>query len=165
MDLRRGRRSVSANPGISDDDRERCDGYETVDEFLVHRKGEQMKRVVPGMQLGMTWFGGFGKDQDEDSRAATTTLVGDESKSTHLTPSNPIPLSTSPLLLDWRLLYRERMELERRWEGKKSCVTLSEFAVRTSDRDGREVQRERYEPVRMRITGHSDRWVLKHPKK
>jgi len=123
-----------------------------------------MKRVVPAMQLGLTWFEGFGIDKDDDNRAATT-LVGDEegsgskSKSTLPSkPSIPIPLSTSPLLLDWRLLYRERMELERRWEGG-TCVTLSEFDA-GGDRDGMEnieVKRERYEPVPMRITGHSDR--------
>jgi len=81
--------------------------------------------------------------------------------------SVPVPLSTSPLLLDWRVLYRERIELERRWEGGKACVALSEFRGAGADASGGgygeskdkelEVKMERYEPRPMRITGHSDR--------
>jgi len=50
----------------------------------------------------------------------------------------------APLALDWRVLYRERTELDKRWVGSATAGMGGD---------------EPFEPKVMRITGHSDRYV------
>lgn len=83
-------------------------------------------------------------------------------------PSIDVPIWSAPLRLDWRMLYRERLELELRWNGSP-CYPLDEsrlvsqhgfniFEAVPSPEDA-SIQRKRYDPKPMRITGHSDRQV------
>jgi F-box and WD-40 domain protein 1/11 len=79
-----------------------------------------------------------------------------------------LPIWSAPLRLDWRMLYRERLELELRWTGSP-CLPLDES--RRNSEHGLGVfdsisptqqasnQRKRYDPKPLRITGHSDRYI------
>lgn len=81
--------------------------------------------------------------------------------------TNDVPIFAAPLRLDWRLLYYERVELERRWSGTP-CTPPREllrigskrvadiFDVSTTIK-GSQSQRQPYNPKPMRITGHTDR--------
>ena len=80
-------------------------------------------------------------------------------------PTIDVPIWSAPLRLDWRMLYRERLELEFRWTGapclpldestRNSTQSISLFnAVSPKDAS---IQRKRYDPKPMRIAGHSDR--------
>ncbi|KAJ6612802.1 WD40-repeat-containing domain protein [Mycena sp. CBHHK59/15] len=48
----------------------------------------------------------------------------------------PAPTRPAPLMLDWRVLYRQRLELDRRWEATTAA--------------------ERWEPSVMALSGHAD---------
>ena len=81
-------------------------------------------------------------------------------------PAIDVPIWSAPLQLDWRMLYRERLELELRWTGSP-CFPLDEsirsskhdFSVfdAVSPKEQTSIQRKTYDPKPMRIAGHSDR--------
>ncbi|KAH9474789.1 F-box/WD repeat-containing protein pof11 [Psilocybe cubensis] len=96
--------------------------------------------------------------------------------------SSPVvdaPVTCAPLRLDWRILYRERLELDRRWSGasripiKKESNSFGDFMRRRGaiydsinlsspfgcryDADRGDLQVEaNYEPTPMKISGHTD---------
>jgi hypothetical protein len=88
----------------------------------------------------------------------------------------------APLKLDWRVLYRERMELEKRWNGSAKAVPVLEGGGVTGPGVGVDVSAavvgagassgvggrlsqagagvgDVWEPRVMRISGHTDRYV------
>ena len=81
-------------------------------------------------------------------------------------PSIGLPIWSAPLQLDWRILYRERLELESRWAGSP-CLPVDESKLSSkqgfsifggvSSSDDAPIHRKPYEPEPMRIAGHSDR--------
>jgi len=79
------------------------------------------------------------------------------------TSENTKSLSSAPLQLDWRLLYRERLELDNRWAGTvrstqarqkspPSYMEMSDPALM----DGKENIKP-WEPALRRMKGHTDR--------
>lgn len=94
-------------------------------------------------------------------------------------PDVNIPVATAPLRVDWRILYRERLELDVRWSGATPHVPLLGHQNHANDltrRMGgiynlryhygtgrRNVEMEpariekTYEPSMMKISGHTDR--------
>ena len=94
-------------------------------------------------------------------------------------PTIDAPITSAPLRLDWRILYRERLELDRRWSG----VTRSRIADDATTPVGNSTRRmggvydllpssmpanldddpasdQGYEPTKTQIAGHTDRWVV-----
>jgi F-box and WD-40 domain protein 1/11 len=80
-------------------------------------------------------------------------------------PAIDVPIWSAPLRLDWRMLYRERLELELRWTGSP-CLPFDESrrtsapgisAFDTVSAKDPSIERKRYDPKPMRIAGHSDR--------
>ena len=81
-------------------------------------------------------------------------------------PAIGLPIWSDPLQLDWRIVYRERLELELRWAGSP-CLPIDEsrlsfkqdFSIFSSVSlsDETPIYRKPYEPEPMQIAGHSDR--------
>ncbi|RXW15383.1 hypothetical protein EST38_g10472 [Candolleomyces aberdarensis] len=86
-------------------------------------------------------------------------------------PASASPLSAAPLQLDWRLLYRERLELERRWAGTVPGTVPSRtfsrpplapdllglFDLATDDQEMEMKENIRpWEPVIRKMEGHTD---------
>jgi F-box and WD-40 domain protein 1/11 len=115
---------------------------------------ESFKRNVKST-LGMTWEYDMTDISEKAKRVLGLT-----------SPSIDAPIWSAPLRLDWRMLYRERLELELRWSGSP-CLPLddSKLSFRhgssifdtTSSFEESSIQRKRYDPTPMRIAGHSDR--------
>ena len=77
------------------------------------------------------------------------------------------PMTNAPLLLDWRILYRDRLELDLRWSG---AIDGPIFVDSDTSRFGRGADRPyflsagskdqgayKWEPKLTRISGHFDR--------
>jgi len=91
-------------------------------------------------------------------------------------PTIDAPITSAPLRLDWRILYRERLELDRRWSGvartrspddaTKSVgnstrrmggvYDLPPSSMPASVRDD-SASDQSYEPTKTQISGHTDR--------
>lgn len=75
-----------------------------------------------------------------------------------------ISARNAPLQLDWRRLYRERFELEKRWAGPARHTTISfpdESTMHTLQGFPNIDPRSKWDPKVMRIPGHSDRCVTR----
>jgi F-box-like len=73
-------------------------------------------------------------------------------------------LSSSPLQLDWRVLYRERLELDRRWMGTAPTPTPhSSYLESLDDLSESKENIKPFEPTVRRLEGHTDRCVLVDP--
>ena len=73
-----------------------------------------------------------------------------------------ISARNAPLQLDWRRLYRERFELEKRWAGPVRHTAISfpdESTMHTLQGFPNIDPRSKWDPKVMRIPGHSDRCV------
>ena len=101
------------------------------------------------MILGMTW------DVDMVDIGSKAKRVLGLSALTALTGSTPV--TNAPLQLDWRILYRDRLELDLRWSGATDGrIFRNAFLSAGSDDLG--VHRgQNWEPKLMRISGHFDR--------
>ncbi|KAF9463272.1 WD40-repeat-containing domain protein [Collybia nuda] len=64
-----------------------------------------------------------------------------------------IPVTQAPLRLDWRILYRERMELDKRWIGYGSLSDISRIPTNTATPNKTQ---ETYEPKVLNLSGHTD---------
>ena len=92
-------------------------------------------------------------------------------------PTIDAPITSAPLRLDWRILYRERLELDRRWSGvvrsrgtddattpggnarrMGGVYDLLPSSMPASLHDD-SVSDQGYEPTKIQIAGHTDRWV------
>ena len=113
------------------------------------------------MTLGRTW------DVDMVDIGAKAKRVLGLSSST--TISGNTPMTSAPLQLDWRILYRDRLELDLRWSGATNGPIFkdtelarlgrgpdnnSSFPAASSKDLG--VHRD-WEPKLTRISGHFDR--------
>ena len=112
------------------------------------------------MTLGRTW------DTDMvDIGTKAKRILG-------LSASSPIsghtPMTNAPLLLDWRILYRDRLELDLRWSGVTDGPIFGNTDAsrlgRGSDHNpsflsasGKDLGAHRWEPKLTRISGHFDR--------
>ena len=81
-------------------------------------------------------------------------------------PSQSNSLSAAPLQLDWRLIYRERLELDARWSGAAcsqagSPTALSPLGIFDGDEEREEWTTKEnhcpWEPSVRKLEGHSDR--------
>ena len=129
-----------------------------------------LRRASPGnherirnvrMTLGRTW------DTDKvDFGTKTTKRIG-LSASTAISGHT---MKNAPLLLDWRILYRDRLELDLRWSGATDgpifVDTDASRLGRTSDHHpyllsagskDHGASSHRWEPKLTRISGHFDR--------
>ena len=113
--------------------------------------------------LGMTWDVGM-----IDIGAKAKRVLG---LSASTAVSGNTPIATAPLQLDWRTLYRDRLELDLRWSGATDHPIFRDTGITRLGRGsnnnssflsagskGLGVHRRRgYEPKRTRISGHFDR--------
>lgn len=104
-------------------------------------------------------------------------MVGVGEKAKRLLGLNPVrtpntavdvtPYFAAPLRLDWRLMFRERLELEKRWNNvpvkdADAWLHSSQSAgLQAFDNQavGQEVALKPFQPKPMQLTGHSDRFV------
>lgn len=116
------------------------------------------------MTLGRTW------DLDMTDIGAKAKRVLGLSASTAIS-GNIYPMSSAPLQLDWRILYRDRLELDLRWSGATNGPMLRETDTtrlgRGSENNSgfpsagsKDLGTHRgkdWEPKLTRISGHFDR--------
>lgn len=74
-------------------------------------------------------------------------------------PTNPI--ASAPLQLDWRLVYRERLELDKRWNGTVRTESRNPFAGIFDEEYQEDLEMKEnmkpWEPETRSLTGHADR--------
>jgi F-box and WD-40 domain protein 1/11 len=100
------------------------------------------------MTLGPTW------DVDMIDIGAKAKRILGLSASTAI--SSNTPLTKAPLQLDWRILYRDRLELDLRWSGATDGpIFRDNFFSAGSKNLG--AHRGNWEPKLTRISGHFDR--------
>jgi F-box and WD-40 domain protein 1/11 len=110
------------------------------------------------MILGRTWdtdMVDFGLKAKRIGLSASTTISGHT------------PMTSTPLLLDWRILYRDRLELDLRWSGAINApIFLDTDASRLGpgsvhpyilSAGSQDHGAHRWEPKLTRISGHFDR--------
>ena len=111
------------------------------------------------MTLGRTWDTDtvdFGMKAKRIGLSASTAISGHT------------PMKNAPLLLDWRILYRDRLELDLRWSGATDgpifVDTDTSRLGRGSDHHpyflsagSKDHGAHRWEPKLTRISGHFDR--------
>lgn len=80
------------------------------------------------------------------------------------TAAQATPYFAAPLRLDWRLMFRERLELEKRWNNVP--VKAADAWIHTSggspvdNQDSfQQVALKPFQPNRTQLVGHSDRFV------
>jgi F-box and WD-40 domain protein 1/11 len=128
-----------------------------------------LRRASPGnherarnvrITLGRTWDTDF-----VDFGTNAKRLLG-LSASTDI--SGHTPMKSAPLLLDWRILYRDRLELDLRWSGAMDSPIFVDTDAsrlgRGSDHNpyflsagNKDHGAHRWEPKLTRISGHFDR--------
>jgi F-box and WD-40 domain protein 1/11 len=130
---------------------------------LHPRSGIAPQRRNVRATLGKTW-----EFDLIDIGAKAKRLLGLSSQNTDA------PITSAPLRLDWRILYRERLELDRRWSG--TVITRADDAAKAAGistwRMGGvydppstvsasvrsdPTSEQGYEPVTTKIAGHTDR--------
>lgn len=114
--------------------------------------------------LGTTW------DLDMVDIGAKAKRVLGFSASTPVSGSTP-PMTSAPLQLDWRILYRDRLELDLRWSGATYGPIFRDTDTTTrlgrgpdsssflpaSSKDLGAHKNKDWEPKLMRIGGHFNR--------
>lgn len=148
-------------------------------------------RVSSGRSLGPTWNFDWGAKRPSSAYSrGSRSVKGKHPFATSKSPSNVIytqaphdrslyfpshrisfirppaslgPLAAAPLLLDWRLIYRERLELDRRWEGSTRVDhrrnSKSPFASLFVEDDEEMEMKENikpWEPEVRKMEGHAD---------
>ncbi|KAF9530590.1 hypothetical protein CPB83DRAFT_850587 [Crepidotus variabilis] len=122
-------------------------------------RAEDFQRSVRTV-LGRTWEVDVTVGVGEKAKR----LLGLDQEQTRPPASDVAPYYAAPLRLDWRLMFRERLELEKRWnnipvksEEAWMCSSggtgpqLSESKI-----SGQEVALKPFQPKPMQLTGHSD---------
>ena len=109
------------------------------------------------MILGRTWDTDFGTKAKCIGFSASTAISGHT------------PMKNAPLLLDWRILYRDRLELDLRWSGATDGPIFVDTDASQLGRDldhhhpyflsagSKDHGAHGWEPKLTRISGHFDR--------
>jgi F-box and WD-40 domain protein 1/11 len=112
------------------------------------------------MTLGRTWdtdMINFGTKSNRTLGLSALTAI-----------SGHTPMANTPLLRDWRILYRDRLELDLRWSGVTDgpiFVNMDASRLgRGSDHNpsflsagSKDLEAHKWEPKLTRISGHFDR--------
>ena len=125
-----------------------------------HERTRNVRKI-----LGRTWDTDM---VDFGTKAIRIGLSASASASASTAISGHTPMKNAPLLLDWRILYRDRLELDLRWSGVTNgsifVDTDTSRLGRGSDHNpyflsagSKDHGAHRWEPKLTRISGHFDR--------